>query len=365
MRPDRLARSLTMLRRWGPSPAAAYSLAAIRQPQQAAIVDDRGTLTFVEMHERTNALARALRASGVCEGDTVAIMCRNHRGFIEASVACSKLGAHVVYMDTAFDARHVTDVMTQENPVALIHDDEFTALVREGSSGRMRFIAWCDPSRFARPLLLEELIAGADTSELKAPRKKARAVSIASGTGGGPQRTHRRVPSSLVDPAPLLRALPLHTGETTILAAPMCHLWGFLHMKLGLRLASTLVLRCRFDPEEVLFDIAQRRAVALALLPEMLQSVVELPGEMIARYDISSLRVIAVNGATLPAELAMPAMERFGAVLYNLNGQPEVCLNDYRGSRRRVPLGVRSQADTPQRGVAEPESYVARRLERG
>jgi len=339
MRPDKLARSLAILHRWGLSPAAAYALAAVRQPEHAAIVDDRGTLTFAEMHQRTNALARALEASGVSEGDTVAIMSRNHRGFIEASVACSKLGADIVYLDTAFSGRHITDIMKQENPIALIHDDEFSALVRDGSAGRTRFIAWSDPSRSARPLLFEELIAGADHSQLTAPRKRPRAVSIASGTGEGPQRIHRRVPSSLVDPAPLLRALPLRAGETTILAAPMCHMWGFLQMKLGLRLASTLVLRCRFDPEEVLFDIAQHQAVALALLPEMLQSVIELPDETIARHDTSSLRVIAVNGATLAAELAMPAIERFGAVLYNLNGQPEVCLNDYWGSHRRVPVG--------------------------
>ena len=39
------------------------------------------------MHRRSNALARGLAGFGVGEGDSVAIMCRNHRGFVDASLA--------------------------------------------------------------------------------------------------------------------------------------------------------------------------------------------------------------------------------------------------------------------------------------
>ena len=59
-RPDRALRSLVALRRWGPTPAAAYTGAAARYPDRLAIVDERGTLTFEEVHRRTNALAREL-----------------------------------------------------------------------------------------------------------------------------------------------------------------------------------------------------------------------------------------------------------------------------------------------------------------
>src|SRR5664280_1108450 len=90
MRPDKSLRAQSLARRWGLTPAGAYGLAAIRYPDRAAIIDERGALTFAEVHSRTDALARALRASAIDDRDTVAIMCRNHRGFIEATVACSK-----------------------------------------------------------------------------------------------------------------------------------------------------------------------------------------------------------------------------------------------------------------------------------
>ena len=64
-RPDRAVRSIRALRRWGPTPAAAYTGSAARYPNRAAIVDERGTLTFDEVQRRTNALAWGLKAEGV------------------------------------------------------------------------------------------------------------------------------------------------------------------------------------------------------------------------------------------------------------------------------------------------------------
>ncbi len=68
-RPDKAVRSLAALRRWGPTPAAAYTGSAIRYPERTAVIDERGTLTFEELDKRTNALARELKEVGISEGD--------------------------------------------------------------------------------------------------------------------------------------------------------------------------------------------------------------------------------------------------------------------------------------------------------
>ena len=86
MRPDRLARVGLALHRLGPTPAGGYTVSAIAS-RRPAVVDERGALTFAEVHRRTNAMAHALATRGV-EGDGVAIMCRNHRGLVEATIAC-------------------------------------------------------------------------------------------------------------------------------------------------------------------------------------------------------------------------------------------------------------------------------------
>src|SRR5690606_38065604 len=108
--------------------AAGYSAAAARFPRAAAITDDWGTLTFAEVHARTGALADALAREGLGEGDRVALMCRNHRGWVESVIACSKLGAHVLLLNTAFSGRQLAEVVEREGAQALIHDAEFAAL---------------------------------------------------------------------------------------------------------------------------------------------------------------------------------------------------------------------------------------------
>src|SRR5215210_9434348 len=161
-RPDRVAKALRALRRFGPTPAAGYSISAIRFPDETAIVDDLGTVTFAEVHRRSNALAHELRAAGIGEGDSVAIMCRNHRGFVDTTVALSKLGAHSLYVNTAFAGPQITEVAEREQPAAIVYDAEFENLVRDAGRGRRRFIAWHDAGEPAGDPLLEELIARGD-----------------------------------------------------------------------------------------------------------------------------------------------------------------------------------------------------------
>jgi len=327
-RPDRALRSLSALRRWGATPAAAYMGAAARYPDRLALIDERGTLTFSEVHRRTNALARELARAGIGEGDGVAIMCRNHRGFVEATVACSKLGASALYLNTAFAGPQITDVLAREQAKAVVYDEDFENLVAEGAAERLRFVAWCAredrrPPAGADPRL-EDLIARGEDSDLAPPIERGRVVILTSGTTGTPKGAARKQPDSLEPAAALFSKIPLRARETTMVAAPMFHSWGFAHFTLALPLASTLVLRRRFDPEETLRACAQTRTTTLAVVPVMLQRIMELGPETISRYDLSALRVIALSGSALPGELATRAMDAFGEVLYNLYGSTEV-----------------------------------------
>jgi fatty-acyl-CoA synthase len=323
-RPDRIVRSLREMARWGPTPAAGYTVAAARFPDEPAVIDELGTLTFAELHRRTNGLAHALADHGINEGDGVAILCRNHRGFIEATVGCSKLGAHCLYLNTAFAAPQITDVVAREKPVALVFDQEFGGLVEEAGRRRKRFIAWADSGEKPADPVLEDLIEGGDTEDVVPPSEPGRVIILTSGTTGAPKGASRSQPDSLDPAASYLARIPLKARETMMIAAPMFHSWGFAHFTLGLGLSSTLVLRRRFDPEETLSATAQHKATALVVVPVMLQRMLELPEETIARYDLRALRVIAASGSTLPGELALRVMDVFGDVLYNLYGSTEV-----------------------------------------
>jgi acyl-CoA synthetase (AMP-forming)/AMP-acid ligase II len=353
VRPDKAIRSLAALRRWGPTPAAAYTGAAIRYPERLALTDERGALTFAEVHGRTNALAHELATAGVSEGDGVAIMCRNHRGFVESTVACSKLGATALYLNTAFAGPQITDVLAREKAAAVIYDEDFADLVAEGAAERKRFVSWCESDAIAAAPgsdpRLEDLIARGADADLRPPAEKGSVVILTSGTTGAPKGATRKQPDSLGPAAALFSKIPLKARQTTMIAAPMFHSWGFAHFTLALPLASTLVLRRRFDPEETLRAAAQTRATTLAVVPVMLQRIMELGPETIGRYDLGALRVIALSGSALPGELATRAMDAFGDVLYNLYGSTEVAwatiatpadLRAAPGTAGRPPIGT-------------------------
>ncbi len=338
-RPDKVARTLRELIRWGASPAAGVATGAISRGEETALVDEAGSLTFTELDKRSNALARALADEGIGEGDGIAIMCRNHRGFIDATLACAKLGAQALYLNTAFAAPQLAGVVENERPTALIYDEEFRELLGEaleadGGEDLQRFVAWADrddddvPAQAATgdvpDTALEDLIADTDHSPVDPPQEEARFIILTSGTTGTPKGAQRSAPASLAPLAAMFSRIPLRAEERTMIAAPLFHSWGMAHFQLGLSLRSTYVLRRKFDPEETLRATAESGATALVVVPVMMQRILELPEETIREYDLSNLRVTAASGSALPGELATKWMDTFGDNLYNLYGSTEV-----------------------------------------
>jgi acyl-CoA synthetase (AMP-forming)/AMP-acid ligase II/carbon monoxide dehydrogenase subunit G len=323
MRPDRLWHVLRTLQRWGRSPAAGAISLADRYPDGTMIVDELGTLTYSEVDTRTNALAHALSDAGLGEGDGIGVMCRNHRGFIEATIALSKLGADALYLNTAFAGPQLTEVVQREKPKALIFDEEFYGLLEDAGRRRKRFVAWHDEPSADDPTL-DELMADGDPSHVVPPDREGRAVILTSGTTGTPKGASRGNPEKLDPVVSYLSKIPLKTRAVIHVAAPLFHSWGFAHFSLGLILGMTYVLRRKFDPEACLAEVARTRADALAVVPVMMQRILDLPEETRRKYDTSSLKVVAASGSALPGDLATRWMDDFGDNLYNLYGSTEV-----------------------------------------
>ena len=347
-RPDRMARALAQFVRMGSTPAAGYTINATLHPNETAIVDELGTLTFAEVDQRTNALANAWLDAGLGEGDGIAIMCRNHRGFIEATVAASKLGAHALYLNTAFAGPQLTEVVQREKPTAVVYDQEFSELLEDAGKRRKRFVAWVEDDSPPDPTL-EELIESGDAEPPVPPEESGRVVILTSGTTGTPKGASRKTPDGLSPAIALLSRIPLKAGERTMIAAPLFHSWGFAHFTLGMALHSTYVLQRKFDPEGTLSAIAQHECTSCPMVPVMLQRVLDLPEDVRSKYDTSSLRTVPVSGSALPGDLAIKFMDEFGDVIYNLYGSTEVAwatiatpadLRAAPGTAGKPPLGT-------------------------
>lgn len=318
--PAALASAVKALKGYGTGPAGGFLAMAALLPDKVWVVDERGDLTFREIDRRTNALARALQKQGLKEGDAVALMARNHRGFVEATVAAAKVGADLIYLNTAFAGPQLVDVLEREKPTVVVHDEEFTGML-SGAHVEKRVISYSDEDRDDN---LDALIAGEkDDSPLPAPSHHTRIIILTSGTTGTPKGAPRN--EAGIDAAiSMLSRIPLRQGWRVHIAAPLFHTWGFAHMMLSLLLGHTMVLRRKFDPESALAATDENQCEGMVVIPVMLQRILALPDEKLDRYSLRTVKCVAASGSALPGDLAIAWMDRFGDNLYNTYGSTEV-----------------------------------------
>jgi acyl-CoA synthetase (AMP-forming)/AMP-acid ligase II len=324
--PHRVAQMLLAFERHGLL-SGAVTIGAIRHGDRVAIRDERGDVSYRELDQRTNALANAWRERGLHAGDGVAILVRNHRGFLEAVFAASKCGAKIILLNTSFAGPQIREVAEREGTDLLVYDDEYSQLLTGVEPPQGRWRAWVDEDAQHPENVddsLESLIDGGDPSTPPKPAKSAKIVILTSGTTGTPKGAPRDEPKSLGIIGSLLSKVPFRAHETTELAVPMFHALGFASMALALALGSTLVVRRHFDPEATLDSLQDNEATALVVVPVMLQRILELGEDKVAARDLSKLKIIFVSGSALSTDLVRRAMKAFGPVVYNMYGSTEI-----------------------------------------
>lgn len=321
-RPDRTFRVLRELARGGTTPAAAIRVAAIKHPDSEFIVDAQGTLTFAEVDRRTDSLAASFQQMGLGKGDSIAIMCRNHRGFVEAMLASSKAGVASIFLNTMFSGPQLAEVVSSEGASAVIHDSEFRDLLDHLPDGVGTVLAdGLDPDGGHS---LEAMVAESPFEPADPGTRDTRFIILTSGTTGTPKGARRSSPRGLGPIAGLLDRIPHRSGETMVVAAPLFHSWGFVNMILGITLGARLVLDGRFDPERTMVLVEEHGADVLVAVPVMLQRILESDRESRIEVSPGALRITTLSGSALPGDLAIRWMDRFGENLYSLYGSTEV-----------------------------------------
>ena len=108
-----------------------------------------------------------------------------------------------------------------------------------------------------------------------------------------------------------------------VIVSPIFHSTGLATFLVGEALGNKVVTARRFDPEGTLRLLADHKADMLVAVPTMLHRMVELAPDIIAKYDVSTLKAIAIAGSALTPELSNRVQDTFGDVLYNMYGSTE------------------------------------------
>jgi acyl-CoA synthetase (AMP-forming)/AMP-acid ligase II len=320
--PHRMLGAGLQLLKWGPGLPSGVIAAAKRYPHQTAIVDDAGELTWSELAAQVNQMTQALLDRGAAPGDSIAVLARNHRHLVITLVAIMQLGGRVLLLNTMASRTQLGELVQREDATLVVLDQEFLEVAQDVERSRL-VLGWVDGDAPDDLPTVEQLTQGLSTRNHPKPERHGQIIIFTSGTSGLPKGARREEPKNLMPLIAYFGAIPYRGNSTVVLAAPLFHSWGLLNFAFGLSTAPTYVLRRKFDPEQVLRDIAERRAEVLVVVPLMMQRMTEVDPAVIARTDVSSLRITASSGSALAGELANRYMDLFTDSVYNFYGATE------------------------------------------
>ena len=320
--PHKMIGAGLQLAKWGPGFPSGVNAAAKRFPHQLAIIDDAGELTWSEFAAQINQLTQALKDRGIEAGDSVALLCRNHRYMLLAMIAIMQAGGRVLLLNTMASRGQLGELAKRESASLVIVDQEFLE-VAGGVDKDKVILAWADDDAPADIPTVASISAGQPTKAHPKPSRHGQVIIFTSGTTGLPKGARREEPADLKPLVSFFGAIPYRGNATIVLAAPLFHSWGLINFGFGLSLAPTYVLRRRFEPTRVIKDIEERKADALVVVPLMMQRMVDADPEVVKKADVSSLKITASSGSALAGELANHFMDTFTDSVYNFYGATE------------------------------------------
>ena len=279
-------------------------------------------MTFAELGEHVDRLARGLHAHGVRPGEAVGLLLGNTPAHPVAFFAVLRLGGIVVHLSPLDPARAVAVKMADAGARTLVTTNLVGVLPQAVAAGADRLVVADDalwsPSAEALPIPDGALpMAGLDGPAVDWPEADVHDVALLQFTGGttgqprAAQLTHVNLTSTIAiyDAWNTATGRGFRPGDRVLCVLPLFHIYALTAVLLrALANGVELVLRPRFLLDQVLDDIEIGRCTHMNGVPTMWIAMVNAPG--IADCDLSSLRVASSGGAALPHEIG----ERFRAL---------------------------------------------------
>jgi long-chain acyl-CoA synthetase len=300
-------------------------------PDRLAIIDEFTELTRFELNTRVNRLVNGLRAAGVAPGEVVAVLSGNRHENVEAVMACGVSSWVLVPLNWHLTAEEIAYILNDSGAKAILTDIEFAAVAAEAVrtapevTVRLAF-GGSPPEGFGA---YEDLLDEASPDE-PADQASGTYMFYTSGTTGRPKgvrSTSFVVGMPCAVHATLLAGLAgmLHVpeGGVCLVNAPIYHGGPFLFSMLPAYQGATLLIRQRFDAEEMLRLIDEYRVTTAYSVPTHFVRLLRLPDDTKAAFDGSSLKAVFHTGAPCAPEVKRQMLEWWGPVIHELYSATE------------------------------------------
>lgn len=252
---------------------------ADRRPEAIAVAHDNHTITWTELENRTNKLARAYQSLSVGPDDFVTIALPNSIEFFESSIATWKLGATPQPVSAKLPKMERDAIVEIGRPMLVVG-------VADGEHGHVTTL----------PIGYE-----ADSGLSADPLQERNATCWKAMTSGGSTgRPKLIVSKQQATWDPQVPFMQFQIEGSVLIPGPLYHNGPFMWAMGGLFKGNQVTITTRFDAQETLRLIESQAVDTVYLVPTMMQRIWNLPDEIRLKYDLSSLKTLWHLAAPCP-----------------------------------------------------------------
>lgn len=311
--------------------ALSFWQSASKRPDRVALVEADGSeRTAGELLASANQIVHGLRARGLARGDCVALAMTNCGRMLELYLAAMQAGWQITPINTHLTHSEIAYVLRDSGARAFFGDaaiaDKSAEAAAAGGLGVGQCYSRGDIAGFEP---IEALQQGQPTG-LPEERVAGQMLQYTSGTTGRPKGVRRALPPMDADTAADLYARHLYRFDLEpggdgvhLCGSPMYHLAALGYAWYSLHFEHRVVLMARWQPEAALEAIERHRVTQTHMVPTQFHRLLQLPEEVRARYDVSSLRNVLHAAAPCPVGLKRRMLEWWGPVIYEYYGASE------------------------------------------
>ena len=274
-----------------------------QQPDRVAVYHEGEAVTWAQLEQATNRLARMYQDLGVGQDDLVTIALPNGIEFFKSTIATWKVGATPQPVSARLPR-------LERNQIIELGQPKLVTGVADGEH----------PGICSLPVGFEPDagISGAALDERVARSFKA----MTSGGSTGRPKLIVAATQAVTDPEE--ERLQIQLQGSMLIPGPLYHNGPFMWAMHALFRGNQVTVTTRFDAEQTLGLIQEQQVDIVYMVPTMMHRILNLPVAVRAGYDLSSLRVLWHLAAPCPVWLKQAFIDWLGAgVIWELYGGTE------------------------------------------
>lgn len=294
----------------------AFEIGLRRDPEKTIqVFEDGRKQTYLETEDRSNRLANGLMSLGLSKGDHVGILAQNCPEYMEFYLAISKAGFVCVPINSWLPPDRISYIIGHSEIKALVFEGDFLPAVSDAAKTHraLRHLIMIGEEQPRDVIAYDEFLKKSTNAGLDVEVKSTdpHMLMYTSGTTGMPKGVLKNMYADMMHPIlsnsyffGVHQQLYYEEGDGAMMCIPPQFHLGGESMTIGTLMSGgmrKLVLVRSFEAEKILKLIHEEKVTTAWILPTMVYAFKQLPKEVLAQYDVSSLKYVICGSTSLPS----------------------------------------------------------------